>query len=117
MSAITIFLQHKLSDDCALSQDIGLLCYFSISLPAVMYRFLLKYISRDELDVLARGNGGVADIREAVAGYSELSPLYGFLRFRRRSVLVRYVPKDTSRLLQGTMPRRTDAPALCLPWS
>ncbi|KAI9790728.1 MAG: hypothetical protein M1816_004869 [Peltula sp. TS41687] len=62
---------------------------------------LLKYISRDELEVHARGNGGVTDLREAIAGYPELSPLYGFLRFRRRSVLVRYVPKDTSRLIQA----------------
>lgn len=66
-------------------------------------RFLLKYISRDELEVLTRGNGGVADFRDAVASYTELSPLYGFLRFRRRSVLVRYVPRETSRLIQGAM--------------
>ncbi|KAI9814275.1 MAG: hypothetical protein M1826_002295 [Phylliscum demangeonii] len=63
--------------------------------------FLLKYMSRDELDILARGTGGIAELRPAVAAYTELSPLYGFLRFRRRNVLVRYVPKDTSRLLQA----------------
>ena len=54
--------------------------------------------------MLARGTGGVADLRDAVAAYPDTSPLYGFLRFRRRSVLVRYVPPGTSRLLQARVP-------------
>ncbi|KAI9827786.1 MAG: hypothetical protein M1832_004275 [Thelocarpon impressellum] len=66
--------------------------------------FLLKYTSRDEVDVLARGSGGVTDLRETVAAYREKSPLYGFLRFRRRNVLVKYVPDGTSRLLQARVP-------------
>lgn len=33
----------------------------------------------------------------------EDSPLYGFIRFRRRSVLVKYVPEATSRVLKGEL--------------
>ncbi|KAI9803196.1 MAG: hypothetical protein M1825_001987 [Sarcosagium campestre] len=63
--------------------------------------FLLKYIARDEVDLLARGHGGVAEFRENVAAYTEQSPLYGFLRYRRRTVLIKYVPEGTSRLLRA----------------
>ncbi|KAH7139179.1 hypothetical protein B0J11DRAFT_36568 [Dendryphion nanum] len=63
--------------------------------------FLLKYASRDAVDVLARGTGGAADARSAVAQYEEKSPLYGFLLYRRRKVLIKYVPDGTSRLLQA----------------
>ena len=70
-------------------------------LTSIRARLLLKYTSRDEVDVLARGSGGVADLRDAISAYTEPSPLYGFLRFRRRSVLLKYIPEGTSRLLQG----------------
>ncbi|KAI9850259.1 MAG: hypothetical protein M1838_005942 [Thelocarpon superellum] len=63
--------------------------------------FVLKYATRDGVELLARGSGGVADLREAVSSYPEQSPLYGFLKFRRRSVLLKYVPNGTSRLLQA----------------
>ncbi|KAI9887275.1 MAG: hypothetical protein M1823_000946 [Watsoniomyces obsoletus] len=63
--------------------------------------FLLKYASRDEVTLLARGNGGVGDLRESVTAHTADAPLYGYLRFRRRSVLLRYVPKDASRLIQA----------------
>ncbi|KAI9799858.1 MAG: hypothetical protein M1833_003780 [Piccolia ochrophora] len=63
--------------------------------------FLLKYISRDEVDLLARGHGGVGEFREAIGSYKEESPLYGFLRYRRRTVLIKYIPEGTSRLLQA----------------
>ncbi|KAI1500414.1 hypothetical protein F5X99DRAFT_239291 [Biscogniauxia marginata] len=63
--------------------------------------FLLKYVSRDEVDVLASGNGGIVEIRNAVAKYEEPSPLYGFLRYRRRNVIVRYMPENCSRLIQA----------------
>lgn len=66
-----------------------------------MHRFLLKYASRDEVDVLTRGTGGAAEARGAIAHYEERSPLYGFLLYRRRKVLIKYVPEGTSRLLQG----------------
>lgn len=67
-------------------------------------RFLLQYTSRDAVEVLTRGTGGVADARTAVAQYQETSPLYGLLLYRRRKVLVKYVPEATSRLLKGTLP-------------
>jgi len=64
-------------------------------------RFLLKYTSRDEVELLGRGNGGVVEVRNAVAEYEEKSPLYGFLRYRRRNVIIKYLPDDCSRLVQG----------------
>lgn len=64
-------------------------------------RFLLKYASRDEVGLLGRGNGGIPEIRNAIAEYEETSPLYGFLRYRRRNVLIKYLPEDCSRLIQG----------------
>jgi hypothetical protein len=64
-------------------------------------RFLLKYTSRDAVEVLARGTGGTAEARGAVAQYEDKSPLYGFLLYRRRKVLIKYIPEGTSRLLQG----------------
>lgn len=48
-----------------------------------------------------RGNGGVLEIRDTIADYEETSPLFGFLRFRRRTVLIKYLPEDCSRLVQG----------------
>ncbi|KAI1777640.1 hypothetical protein F4818DRAFT_320350 [Hypoxylon cercidicola] len=63
--------------------------------------FLLKYANRDEVELLDRGNGGIVDIRGAIAKYDETSPLYGFLRYRRRNVLIKYQPDDCSRLVQA----------------
>jgi hypothetical protein len=51
--------------------------------------------------VLARGTGGAPETRGAVAQYEDKSPLYGFLQYRRRKVLIKYIPDGTSRLLQG----------------
>lgn len=68
------------------------------------YRFLLKYESRDEVAVLGRGNGGIVEVRNAVAEYDETSPLYGFLKYRRRSVIIKYLPGDCSRIIQGKRP-------------
>ncbi len=64
-------------------------------------RFLLKYTSRDEVDLLGRGNGGIVEIRNAIAKYEEPSPLFGFLRYRRRNVVIKFVPEECSRLVQG----------------
>lgn len=64
-------------------------------------RFLLKYVTRDEVDVLGRGSGGILEIRNAIASYDEPSPLFGFLKYRRRNVLIKYVPEGCSRLIQG----------------
>ncbi|KAM5375109.1 hypothetical protein ACJA88_007774 [Fusarium oxysporum] len=63
--------------------------------------FLLKYASRDEVELLGRGSGGVVEVRNNVAGYEETSPLYGFLRYRRRNVVIKYLPEDCSRLIQA----------------
>ncbi|CAJ2506242.1 Uu.00g003720.m01.CDS01 [Anthostomella pinea] len=63
--------------------------------------FLLKYASRDEVELLARGHGGVIEMRNTIAKYEEVSPLYGFLRYRRRNVIVKYMPDDCSRLVQA----------------
>ncbi|KAI9779708.1 MAG: hypothetical protein M1839_007206 [Geoglossum umbratile] len=63
--------------------------------------FLLKYVSRDEVDLLGRGSSGVVEIRGAISQYTQDSPLYGFIRYRRRSILIKYVPEGTSRLVQA----------------
>lgn len=63
--------------------------------------FLLKYTARDAVDVLTAGTGGAHEARAAVAQYPDKSPLYGLLLYRRRKVLVKYVPDGTSRLLQA----------------
>lgn len=67
-------------------------------------RFLLKYISRDEVGLLERGNGGLVELQEVVNRYEEQSPLYGFIQYRRRKVILKYIPEGTSRLLQGDSP-------------
>ena len=70
----------------------------------VFCRFLLKYISRDEVGLLEKGNGGVAEVEEVVNCFGEQSPLYGFIHYRRRKVILKYIPEGTSRLLQGESP-------------
>lgn len=65
-------------------------------------RFLLKYVSRDEVAVLSRGTGGVPEMRNTIDAYDENSPLYGFLQYRRRKVVLKYMPDGLSRLIQGT---------------
>lgn len=67
----------------------------------VRCRFLLKYTSRDSVELLGRGRGGVHEARNAITKYDELSPLYGLIIYRRRKFLIKYVPEGTSRLLQG----------------
>lgn len=58
-------------------------------------------MTRDEVDVLGRGSGGILEIRNAIASYDEPSPLFGFLKYRRRNVLIKFVPEGCSRLIQG----------------
>jgi len=74
---------------------------------------MLKYLSRDAVDVLARGTGGAHEARAAVAQYHEKSPLYGFLLYRRRKVLIKYTPEGMSRLLQGMWPPAARAKKRC----
>ncbi|KAJ5747481.1 uncharacterized protein N7511_009177 [Penicillium nucicola] len=61
--------------------------------------FLLHYVARDEVTLLERGTGGVPEIRNAIENYEECSPLYGFLQYRRRKVIIRYMPEGLSRLI------------------
>lgn len=63
--------------------------------------FLLKYESRDAVNLLSKGKHGVSEARNALAAYPEASPLYGLLMYRRRRILIKYIPQGTSRLLQA----------------
>ncbi|KAK4650320.1 hypothetical protein QC762_706370 [Podospora pseudocomata] len=63
--------------------------------------FLLKYASRDEVELLGQGTGGIVEIRNNIAEYTDKSPLYGYLRYRRRNVIIKYLPEDCSRLVQA----------------
>ena len=69
----------------------------------VAYRFLLKYTTRDEVGLFEKGSDGLAEAKEAVNRYKEQSPLFGFIQYRRRKVILKYIPEGTSRLLQGKM--------------
>jgi len=62
---------------------------------------LLKYTSRDSVELLSRGKNGVHEARLAIAKYEDQSPLYGLIIYRRRKVLIKYIPEGTTRLLQG----------------
>ncbi|KAL9088832.1 MAG: hypothetical protein Q9159_002868 [Coniocarpon cinnabarinum] len=44
---------------------------------------------------------GVEECRQALVDFSEKSPLYGFLRFHEKSIVIKCIPEGTSRLLQG----------------
>ncbi|TLD30686.1 hypothetical protein PspLS_02118 [Pyricularia sp. CBS 133598] len=71
--------------------------------------FILKYAGRDVLELLGRGNGGIVEIRNAIAQYEDPSPLYGFLRYRRRNVIIKYLPEDCSRLVQARVTVHLDS--------
>ncbi|KAG8631894.1 hypothetical protein KVT40_001034 [Elsinoe batatas] len=62
--------------------------------------FLLKYVSRDTVEILGTGASGVFEARTCMTNYEEKSPLYGVIMFRRKRVLIKYIPEGTSRLLQ-----------------
>jgi hypothetical protein len=106
LSAIAVASDAVVQRDCAEPDRL----YHSVSIhePAANLdfcnRFLLKYASRDEVELLGRGNGGIVEIRNNIAQYLEKSPLYGFLRYRRRNVIIKYLPEDCSRLIQGAPP-------------
>ena len=61
----------------------------------------MKYATRDTIDLLQRGTGGVVEVRIAIEHYQERSPVYGLVHYRRRRIVLKYVPEGTSRLLQG----------------
>jgi hypothetical protein len=91
--------------------NVGL--YADVCVCVCVCRFLLKYTSRDAVQVLTQGTGGAGEVRAAVAQYEENSPLYGFMLYRRRKVLVKYVPEGTSRLLQGISTHFTFCLSVC----
>ncbi|KAL6244059.1 hypothetical protein RBB50_008928 [Rhinocladiella similis] len=62
--------------------------------------FLLKYVNRDTVELLQKGIGGIQEVRGVVERYEEKSPLYGMVQYRRKKVILKYVPEGTSRLLQ-----------------
>ncbi|KAJ9639035.1 hypothetical protein H2204_003943 [Knufia peltigerae] len=62
--------------------------------------FLLKYANRDTVELLQKGTGGIQEVRGVVERYEEKSPLYGMVQYRRKKVILKYVPEGTSRLLQ-----------------
>jgi hypothetical protein len=43
------------------------------------------------------------EIRNTIAQLEDPAPLFGFLRYRRRNVVIKYVPEDCSRLVQGEL--------------
>ena len=53
------------------------------------------------MELLGRGKSGVHEARYEIAKYEEKSPLYGLIIYRRRKVLIKYIPEGTSRVLQG----------------
>ncbi|POS88106.1 hypothetical protein EPUL_000525 [Erysiphe pulchra] len=63
--------------------------------------FLLKYASRDKIELFARGSCGTTELQDAIAKHKDSTPLFGFMRFQRKSVLIRYVPDECSRLVQA----------------
>ena len=53
------------------------------------------------MELFDQGKAGVNEARLSVAKYEESSPLYGLIVYRRRKVLIKYVPEGTSRVLLG----------------
>lgn len=53
------------------------------------------------MGLLERGSDGLAEVKQAINRYEEQSPLFGFIQYRRRKVILKYIPEGTSRLLQG----------------
>ncbi|KIX08268.1 uncharacterized protein Z518_02924 [Rhinocladiella mackenziei CBS 650.93] len=62
--------------------------------------FLLKYVNRDTVELLKKGTGGVQEVKSVIEQYEDKSPLYGLVQYRRKKVILKYVPEGTSRLLQ-----------------
>lgn len=65
--------------------------------------FLLKYETRDDIVLLGKGASAVKDMRELISSEPDDSPIYGFIRYRRRNILIKLVPDNTSRVLKGKM--------------
>ncbi|KAK6521133.1 hypothetical protein TWF506_001364 [Arthrobotrys conoides] len=63
--------------------------------------FLLKYETRDDIVLLGKGASAVKDMRELISSEPDDSPIYGFIRYRRRNILIKLVPDNTSRVLKA----------------
>ncbi|KAF3902804.1 hypothetical protein AA313_de0205354 [Arthrobotrys entomopaga] len=63
--------------------------------------FLLKYETRDDIALLGKGASAVKDMRELISHEPDDSPIYGFIRYRRRNILIKLVPDNTSRVLKA----------------
>ena len=66
----------------------------------------MSYASKDSVEVHAQGVRGVHEMRDvAISYYSNRTdgkpPLFGISQFRRRKVVIKLVPEDTSRLFKG----------------
>ncbi|KAF2664909.1 hypothetical protein BT63DRAFT_459526 [Microthyrium microscopicum] len=67
--------------------------------------FWLSYTTRNEVEVLSKGVGGVSEMGEAAKEYYDEEagkpPLFGMINHRRRKILVKIVLEDTSRLIKA----------------
>ncbi|EWC48165.1 hypothetical protein DRE_02269 [Drechslerella stenobrocha 248] len=63
--------------------------------------FLMKYESRDDVGLLDKGTSAVKDMRDLISQQPDDSPIYGFIRYRRRNILIKVVPDATSRVLKA----------------
>jgi len=67
------------------------------------FRFMMKYSSRDDIELLGTGGSSVREMRELAYTEPNDSPLYAFVRYRRRNILIKLVPEGTSRVLKGEL--------------
>ncbi|KAJ6261901.1 hypothetical protein Dda_2700 [Drechslerella dactyloides] len=63
--------------------------------------FLMKYETRDDIALLGKGASAVKEMRELISEQQDDSPIYGFIRYRRRNILIKLVPENTSRVLKA----------------
>jgi hypothetical protein len=62
------------------------------------YRLVLAYASRSALELRAQGMG-LPDLRKQLEDEEEV--LFGYLRFRRRGIVLQYTHPDCSRVVKG----------------
>ena len=63
-------------------------------------RLVLAYSSRSTLTLRAQGIG-LPELRKQLEDEDEV--LFGFLRFRRRGIVLQYTNPDCSRVVKGTL--------------
>ncbi|KAF3908570.1 hypothetical protein ABW21_db0208445 [Orbilia brochopaga] len=61
----------------------------------------MKYETRDDIALLGKGASAVKDMRDLISEQPDDSPIYGFIRYRRRNILIKLVPENTSRVLKA----------------